>query len=112
MTAARRIFRCWMEEWEKAKVKKNDPVVEAKFLKKYGGLKWMDLDNTDAIMHAHPKRMEFRGGRKGDGWCLNAVDSNGDEEPWIIACALGQIKDYEQPAELNVLKLLPDEEVA
>jgi hypothetical protein len=64
-----------------------------------------NASTTTAIVHANPERMEFRGGRKGDGWCLNAVDDNGDEEPWTIACALEEIKEYEQPAELNVFKV-------
>ncbi len=66
--------------------------------------------NTDAIVHARPEMMEFRGVRKGDGWCLNAVDGNGDDELWTVACALEQISEYEQPTELNVLKVFPADE--
>ena len=39
-----RIFRAWLEDWETAAREKQDPVNEARLLKKYGGLVWLDPD--------------------------------------------------------------------
>ena len=37
-----RIFRAWLEDWEIMVRLKQDPVNEARLLKKYGGLVWHD----------------------------------------------------------------------
>jgi len=107
LLAPRRNFKCWMEEWELEDIKRNDPVTEAKFLKKYGGLKWIDPDDAAGpiIVTAKHDVMEFQGGRNGCGWCLLAVNEEGDEEPWQVDLALEQIESYEQPPELNVFKM-------
>jgi hypothetical protein len=39
-----RIFNNWKEDWEDTAVYKKDGVSKAKLLKKYGGLKWCNLD--------------------------------------------------------------------
>ena len=46
-----RIFRAWIEDWEKLLIKKNFPVVEAHFLQKYQGLVMYDpdLDTTFTV---------------------------------------------------------------
>ena len=42
-----RIFRAWEEEWEKVAVGANgDDVLEAMMVMKYGGIKWLDPDNS------------------------------------------------------------------
>jgi Protein of unknown function (DUF 659) len=107
LLAPRHNFKCWIEEWELEEMKRNDPVTEAKFLKKYGGLKWIDPDDPSGpiVVTAKHDAMEFQGGRNGCGWCLLAVNDEGDEEPWQIDVALGQIEEYEQPPELNVFKM-------
>jgi hypothetical protein len=38
-------FRAWIEDWEIAAEKKEDPVNETRLLAKYGGLEWRDPDN-------------------------------------------------------------------
>jgi hypothetical protein len=40
----RRLFRAWKEDWELESAHKNDAVHEAKLLRKYAGLKWIDPD--------------------------------------------------------------------
>ena len=45
-----RIFRAWVEDWEKEELMKNDPVSEARFLEKYKNLLFRDIDTGD-ILH-------------------------------------------------------------
>ena len=55
-----RIFRCWEEEWEKVKIGPNgDDVLEARLVRKYGGIKWLDIDNGYRVCEAHPDEMYF-----------------------------------------------------
>jgi hypothetical protein len=111
LAGPKRYFKTWFEDWEESFVKKRDPVIEAKFLRKYGGLSWLDPDNGNALVSARTDKMEYHGGRKGTGWNLIAVSEDGDEEPWSIELALDQIKEHTQPFELNVeLINLPEQE--
>ena len=42
-----RNFRAWEETWEKKKIDpKGEKVQETRLLRKYGGLKWLNLDNN------------------------------------------------------------------
>ena len=55
-----RIFRAWQETWEKEKLgPKGDHVLEARMLRKYGGLSWRDCDNEDAKVNANPTMMHL-----------------------------------------------------
>lgn len=59
-TKKTRIFRCWEEEWEKAKVGPNgDALLEARLVRKYAGIKWLDPDNGYRVCEAHPDEMFF-----------------------------------------------------
>jgi hypothetical protein len=40
------------KEWEKVAITTRDPVNEAEFLKKYGGLMWQDEDNGNKILYS------------------------------------------------------------
>ena len=51
---AKRILRAWKESWEDEETKKADPVVEARLVRKYGGLQWNDPDNVDRLTTSHP----------------------------------------------------------
>ena len=85
-----RIFRAWAEQWESTKIAKNGcAVLEARLAKKYGGLKWWDIDEANddeevgtarkgarkkkknepvkSIRTAHPTKMYFHPGGKGEG---------------------------------------------
>jgi len=44
------IVNCRVEDWEVAAWLSQDTVSEAKILKKYGGLEWIDIDN-DILCH-------------------------------------------------------------
>ena len=55
-----RVFRAWEESWEKKKVGPGgDYLLEAKLVKKYAGLKWLDPDSEMSRRVAHPKQMFF-----------------------------------------------------
>ena len=94
----RQLFRAWREEWEKESAHKNDAVHEAKLLRKYAGLKWIDPD-TDLMLVAEHGNMEWR---RGLGWCVIALDENGEMEPWPVNLLPSLIKKTEQEYNLNV----------
>ena len=84
-----RIFRAWVEEWEKKKIgPQGDVIFEARLVRKYGGLKWLDPDNNFSVRVSHPERMSFtkaRGNNKYDilatmnGYdCDSAPESHND----------------------------------
>ena len=59
-TKKARIFRCWEEEWEKEKIGPlGDVVLEARLIRKYAGIKWLDIDNNYRVCEAHPDEMHF-----------------------------------------------------
>ena len=65
-----RIFRCWEEEWEKAKIGPNgDVVLEARLVSKYAGIKWLDPDNKYRVCEAHPDNMHSEK-KRGNNWYL------------------------------------------
>ena len=60
-----RIVRCWVEGWEKKKVgPEGDSILEARLIRKYGGLQWTDPDPDEANVQytrrtQHPDSMFF-----------------------------------------------------
>ena len=46
-----RLFKAWFKEWESEVIDKYDPVVKQKFLNKYGGLFYIDLDSPTKEVH-------------------------------------------------------------
>ena len=86
----KKIFRAWMEDWEDDIIKVNDPVNQARFLEKYGGIVWHDPDNN-VNFTANTEKMYFNRGRKDKGYCVYGLretyDANNpqyadDWEPW------------------------------
>lgn len=65
-----RIFRAWVEEWEKKTIgPQGDVIFEQRLVRKYGGIKWLDPDNNFSVRVSHPERMSFtkaRGNNKYD----------------------------------------------
>ena len=63
-----RIFRAWEEKWERRKMNKNaSQYLHAKMLRKYGGLKWIDIEGEEnpeagppCLITAHPEEMYFK----------------------------------------------------
>ena len=53
-------FCTWVETWETKKIGTNcDAIFEARFLSKYGSLKWLEPDNKFSLRVAHTNRMHF-----------------------------------------------------
>ena len=74
-----RILKCYFEDWEKEHIGKDSDVSEAKFLQKYGGLEFRDLDNR-RFLRINSTELFFE--RK--KWYIAAIDENGKEEPWAL----------------------------
>ena len=55
-----RIFRAWVEIWDTRKIGTNgDAIFEARIVRKYVSLKWLDPENEYIIRVAHPNGMNF-----------------------------------------------------
>ncbi len=72
--AQARIFRAWEETWEKKKVgPSGDTILEARLVRKYAGLRWLDPDNGYRLCIAHPKRMFFQKKRGNNKYLIFAT---------------------------------------
>ena len=109
LSAPKRTFNAWFEDWELDAVRKNDPVAEHKLLKKYGGLMWKDADcttHTKYFISDSNSMKWFRLTKKGGGWAVIAYDQFYDansspeekekhSEPWEITDDLiDSIEEY------------------
>jgi len=104
----RRVFRAWVEDWEKEEARKrNDPVCEAKLLAKYKGLVFRDPDNNNCAFKVWDDYLEFRSGRAG-GWFVIAKCKNDPEkplqEPFTLELACELIGDTDQEEGIQVIK--------
>ena len=69
-----RIFRAWEEEWEKVPISANgNDVLEARLVRKYGGIKWLDPDNGHRLCIAHPNNMFFEKKRGNNKYLIFAT---------------------------------------
>ncbi len=59
VTKPRRIFKAFLEDWEEDAITKRDIVNEAKLLKKYGGLTWLDPDNGNVKLRANKNSLHW-----------------------------------------------------
>ena len=87
-----RIFRCWVEDWEKEAKSKNDPVQEARLLQKYKDMVFYDPDNG-VNYTVHPGNMEYQRGR-GGGWMVIGIppeDCGLEDEPFEIGVLLMEL---------------------
>ena len=74
-----RIFRAWEETWEQKRIGPNgDPLHEARLLKKYGGLVWLDPDNEFSRRTAHPEHMFFEKKRGNNRYHVFAIKDGYD----------------------------------
>ena len=85
--ATTRIFRAWVEDWEKEMMKKNDCVAEATLLEKYKDLVFNDPD-VNCMFTVAKQKMEYRRGKQG-GWFLvcEPNDDKKEAEPFAIELA-------------------------
>jgi hypothetical protein len=103
-----RNFKAWIEQWEKDEKRKDHPLTEARFLDKYGSLTWRDPD-YDKTFTASDESCSFIKGRT-NGWFINGVNEDGEEEPWDPLLIIDLIKIHKQPEELHVNIVLPPAE--
>ena len=87
-SATTRIFRAWVEDWEKEMLKDNDCIAEARLLEKYKNLVFYDPD-TDCTFTVASQNLEYRRGRKDGGWHLicEPNDDSEEAEPFAIPLA-------------------------
>ncbi len=82
-----RIFRAWLEDWEKELLEVNDCVAKAWLLEKYRDLMFLDPDTNKTFMVWGGNLEYHRGSRKRGitkGWGLVCIDENGEEEGWVL----------------------------
>ena len=85
--ASKRIFRAWIEDWEKEDILDNDCIAEARLLEKYKNLVFFCPDdqitftvNSDAMQyHRGSKRKNID-----KGWAAICTNANGDEDQFAI----------------------------
>jgi hypothetical protein len=88
-----RVFRAYFEDsLEAIHHKKDDPVSEQALLRKYGGLKCLDVD-TDKVVVTSREEMHFNKGRKSRGWCVWTTDSDGHEETIELVTFIEMIQE-------------------
>ena len=99
--ASNRIFRAWMEDWEKEFLKKNDCVAEAALFEKYKNLVFYDPDTKSMF---HIVGMEFHTGRNG-GWHLVSESEKDDldDEPFDIGLAIELIAGTKQADGVEII---------
>ena len=96
--SAPRVFRAWLEDWEKPLIKQNDCVAEARLLQKYKNLIFKDPDHEGVTWTVFGGHLEYRSGRHG-GWNVIAEksDNSDKDEPFFVNDMLiGMIADTEQ----------------
>ncbi len=75
-----RVFRAWVEDWEKEAIKSNDAVAEVRLLEKYKDLLFVEVSRNKTIT-IHSKNMEwYQSNRKrgiDGGW--NLIGTHGDD---------------------------------
>ena len=112
----RRVFKCWVEDWENV-MDKGD-VMRTKFLVKYGGMVFDDIDASPPVrMRVSSTKLKYI---KRSGWHAMGEppdykgDGSDDEvlEPFAISedVLIELIKTTEQPEILNVRLVLNEEE--
>jgi hypothetical protein len=103
-----RIFRAWLEDWEKEAIKHNDVVSERKLLEKYKGLMFWD-DQEKCYQTIVEDNLEWRTRTRDKtsytGWYCIAEDEKGDCSPWEICDSLGTfISMCDQPEGVKVIE--------
>ena len=96
---ATRIFRAWMENWEKEELSKYNPVIEARFLEECKNLRFK-FEDTGASSTVALENAEFHR-KKGDRGCHLICETNGGVridkvEAFIITLTNQLIGDYTQ----------------
>jgi hypothetical protein len=85
-SSTKRILKCYFEPWEQEHIVKKDNVSKAKFLQKYGGLEFNDIDHPEVHLRICDKEMKFRRRLKTDlgGWTAVTYNLNNETDTWRI----------------------------
>lgn len=68
-----RVFKCYFEDWEKEHLHRKDDISKAKFLNKYGGLQFDDVDDPGHYWIDNEKlHFQRRSKNEEGGWCVLA----------------------------------------
>jgi hypothetical protein len=82
--AARRVVKCWLEDWEKTAITKNNPENEKKILEKYKDLIWKDVDNNrmcrSLSTKLHWQKVNRSKGFSTAGYCVIGMNDDYDED--------------------------------
>ena len=106
--AATRVFRAWIEDWEKDLIMQNDCVAEARLLEKYKDLVFID-PNFGTTYTIHDENLEWkRRNRKKNidgGWHVIGVDEDDDNEAYVIEQELiDLIVNHQQDPTIEIVK--------
>jgi hypothetical protein len=117
-SSTKRILKCYFEPWEQEHIVKKCDVSKAKFLQKYGGLEFNDIDNPQVHLRICDKEMKFRRRLKTDigGWTAITYNDNDETDSWRIepGCPLHDCLAtyYHKHPEKNVKVVLRKEQKA
>ena len=92
--APTRIFNAYVEPWEDEVRKKNDIVIEQRFLTKYGGLRMYLPDNNKVYTICSTNAQFYLG--KDNGWMMIGEDEDGKLEPFAPALCVELIANTPQ----------------
>ena len=114
----KRILKCYFELWEEEHVLQRDDVSKAKFLAKYGGLEFKDIDNDEGKLNkVSETELHFQRRTKKDngGWAVVSYTDTKERNVWPIfkGCALHDCLAtyYHQHPEKNYKVLLRKDQV-
>ena len=109
----KRVFRAWVEDWEKECIKDKDAVSEVRLLDKYKGLVFYDADD-DKTYTIESKNMEwYNKSRKKNidgGWYLLATSDEDEMDTFMIEDELcSQIADTPQDDSIEIIRRTVEE---
>ena len=109
----KRVFRAWVEDWEKECIKDKDAVSEVRLLDKYKGLVFHDADD-DKTYTIESKNMEwYNKSRKKNidgGWYLLATSDEDEMDTFMVEDELcSQIADTPQDDSIEIIRRTVEE---
>ena len=104
--ATKRIFRAWIEDWEKEDIVDNDCVAEARLLEKYKNLVFYDPDDKTTFT-VGDEELEFnRGNKKQDidrGWYAICTSADGNEQMFAFSLLVELIAQTKQADGVQII---------
>jgi hypothetical protein len=110
----RRVFRAWVEDWEKESIQHNDVVAEVRLLDRYKGLAFWDPNDKTTYTIDSGNMQWFRSSKKrgiDGGWYDLATNDDDEMETFMIEDELcRQIADTPQNGDIEIIKKAEEEE--